>query len=149
MNDEMFNNLASMLDNNVNNNSVNNSTNRNTNINSNNTDNNNKSNNNTSNNNFEDNFQNIFSNFNVNSNNNSNSNNGFDFSNIDMATIMKIKNIMSKVNSNKDDPKSNLLTSLKPYLRDSKKEKLDKYMKVMNLTSVIEVFNNIGGDSIK
>lgn len=131
MNEEMFNNLTSMLDN------------------SNNTNNNDRSNNNTSNNNFEDNFQNIFSNFNVNSSNNSNSNNGFDFSNIDMATIMKIKNIMSKVNSNKDDPKSNLLTSLKPYLRDSKKEKLDKYMKVMNLTSVIEVFNNIGGDSIK
>lgn len=148
MNEEMFNNLTSMLDN-SNNNNVNNFTNKNTNINSNNTNNNDRSNNNTSNNNFEDNFQNIFSNFNVNSSNNSNSNNGFDFSNIDMATIMKIKNIMSKVNSNKDDPKSNLLTSLKPYLRDSKKEKLDKYMKVMNLTSVIEVFNNIGGDSIK
>lgn len=152
MNDEMFNNLANMLDNSINNSSVNNSTSKNTNINSNDTSHNQRSNN-TSNNNFEDNFQNIFSNFNINSNNNSDnnssSNNGFDFSNIDMATIMKIKNIMSKVNSNKDDPKSNLLTSLKPYLRDSKKEKLDKYMKFMNLTSVIEVFNNIGGDSIK
>lgn len=158
MNDEMFNNLASMLDNSVNNNSVNNSTSKNTNINNNDTSHNQRSNN-TSNNNFEDNFQNIFSNFNMNSgnnsnnnfnsNNSSNSNNGFDFSNIDMATIMKIKNVMNKVNSNKNDPKSNLLTSLKPYLRDSKKEKLDKYMKFMNLTSVIEVFNNIGGDSIK
>lgn len=150
MNEEMFNNLADMLDNSSNNNTFNNSTNKN--INSNDTSHNQRSNNNTSNNNF----QNIFSNFNVNSNNNSNnssstsdSNSGFDFSNIDMATIMKIKNIMSKMNSKKDDPKSNLLTSLKPYLRDSKKEKLDKYMKMMNLTSVMEVFNNIGGDSIK
>lgn len=152
MNDEMFNNLANMLDNSINNSNVNNSNNKNTNINSNDTSANQRNNNNTSNNNFEDNFQNIFSNFTANSNNNSStfdSNSGFDFSNIDMATIMKIKNIMSKVNSNKDDPKSNLLTSLKPYLRDSKKEKLDKYMKFMNLTSVIEVFNNIGGDSIK
>ncbi len=103
-----------------------------------------------------DNMKNDFSSFNSNSSNNvnnntdtSNINNGFDFSNIDMATIMKIKNIMGKMNCNKDDPKSNLLTSLKPYLRDSKKEKLDKYMKVMNLTSVMEVFSNIGGDSIK
>lgn len=104
-------------------------------------------------NNLGDNFDNIFSNFTSSSNNNmnndSNANNNFDFSNIDMATIMKIKNIMGKMNSKKDDPKSNLLTSLKPYLRASKKEKLDKYMKMMNLTSVIEVFNNIGGDSIK
>lgn len=158
MNEEMFNNLADMLDNSSNNNTFNNSTNKNININSNNTNYNHNggNDNNTSNNNFEDNFQNIFSNFTVNSNNNSNnssstsdSNSGFDFSNIDMATIMKIKNIMSKMNSKKDDPKSNLLTSLKPYLRDSKKEKLDKYMKMMNLTSVMEVFNNIGGDSIK
>lgn len=103
-----------------------------------------------------DNLKNIFSNFtsnssdNMNNNNeNSNTNNNFDFSNIDMATIMKIKNIMGKMNNKKDDPKSNLLTSLKPYLRDSKKERLDKYMKIMNLTSVMEVFNNIGGDNIK
>lgn len=139
MNEEMFQNLSDMLEgkNNI----------------SGSTDNNNS---NTINSNLEDNFQNIFSNFTSNSNNSTNNNsgafdanNGFDFSNIDMATIMKIKNIMSKMNSKKEDPKSNLLTSLKPYLRDSKKENLDKYMKIMNLTSVMEVFNNIGGDSIK
>ncbi len=157
MNEEMFNNLANMLDSSNNANTFNSSTNKNANINNNNTNyNNNIKNSTNASNNFEDRFQNIFSNFGVDSNNNSNnnsstsdSNNGFDFSNIDMATIMKIKNVMSKMNSNKDDPKSNLLTSLKPYLRNSKKEQLDKYMKIMNLTSVLEVFNNIGGDNVK
>lgn len=109
-----------------------------------------------------DNFKNMFSNFassNANGvnnsntanslNNNCNSFNNFDFSNIDMATIMKIKNIMSKVNSKKDDPRSNLLLSLKPYLKPSRKEKLDQYMKFINITSIMESFNEMGGENIK
>lgn len=101
-----------------------------------------------------DNFKNMFSNFTSSSTNNtnkddSNSFNNFDFSNIDMATIMKIKNIMSKVNSKKDDPRSNLLLSLKPYLKPSRKEKLDQYMKFINITSIMENFNEIGGENIK
>lgn len=98
-------------------------------------------------------FKNIISNFtsnsNSNSNNNSTENNNFDFSNIDMETIMKIKNIMGKLNSKKDDPRSNLLLSLKPYLKPSRKEKLDQYMKFMNLTSIMEVFGSMGGENIK
>lgn len=103
-----------------------------------------------------DNLKNIVSNFTSNNSNNSSSNynennnfDNFDFSNIDMATIMKIKNAMSKMNSKKDDPRSNLLLSLKPYLKPSKKEKLDQYMKFMNISSVIEVFNSMGGENVK
>ena len=98
-----------------------------------------------------DNFKNIISNFasnNSNSNSSDNSNN-FDFSNIDMDTIMKLQNIMSKMKSKKDDPRSNLLLSLKPYLKPSRKDKLDQYMKFMNLSSVIEVFNGMGGENSK
>ena len=57
----------------------------------------------------------------LNSNNQSNQdssqNNNFNF---DMNTIMKMKSIMENMN-NKNDPRANLLYSLKPYLRDSKK----------------------------
>lgn len=100
-----------------------------------------------------DNIKNIISNFtsnnNSNNDNSSSDTNNFDFSNIDMETIMKVKNIMSKMNSKKDDPRSNLLLSLKPYLKPSRKEKLDQYMKFMNLSSMIEVFNTMGGDNKK
>lgn len=98
-----------------------------------------------------DNLRNIVSNFTSNNSNNSNNNvnDNFDFSNIDMATIMKIKNVMSKMNSKKDDPRSNLLLSLKPYLKPSRKEKLDQYMKFMNISSMMEVFNSMGGENIK
>lgn len=105
-------------------------------------------------------FKNIISNFTSNSNNNNNnsndnstannsSNNNFDFSNIDMETIMKIKNIMGAMNSKKDDPRSNLLLSLKPYLKPSRKEKLDQYMKFMNLATMLDTFNTMGGENIK
>lgn len=98
-----------------------------------------------------DNLKNIISNFTSNNSNNnrSDNSNSFDFSNIDMETIMKLQNIMSKMKSKKDDPRSNLLLSLKPYLKPSRKDKLDQYMKFMNLSSVIEAFNGMGGDNTK
>ena len=60
-----------------------------------------------------------------------------DFS-LDIDTIMKIKDIMSKINRNQDCPRNKLLYSLKPYLEDEKKEKLEQYIKIANLLSVAE-----------
>lgn len=60
-----------------------------------------------------------------------------DFS-LDIETIMKIKDIISKMNSCKDSPRNHLLASLKPYLENEKKEKLDKYMQIANLLNVME-----------
>lgn len=80
-------------------------------------------------------------NSNTNSSSHSNNINNFDFSNIDINTIMKIKNIMQKMNST-NDPRSNLLASLKPYLRDNKKEKLDQYANLMNFAKVAELLKS-------
>lgn len=80
---------------------------------------------------------------------NNTENNGFDFSNIDMATVMKLKKAMDSINSKKNDSRTNLLMSLKPYLKPSKKEKLDQYMKLLNISSVLEVFNTMGGEKHK
>ena len=74
-------------------------------------------------------------------NQNSSNSGGFDFNNIDMNTILKMKSIMEKLNS-KDDPRSNLLYSLKPYLRESKKEKLDQYANLLNIAKLSELFKN-------
>ena len=78
------------------------------------------------------NFSNMMSNNNTNSStdntdenstNTSSSNNStnFDFNNIDINTMMKMKAVMEKMNSHSNDPRTNLLQSLKPYLRDEKK----------------------------
>lgn len=73
--------------------------------------------------------------------NSSNNFNNFDFSNIDMNTIMKMKNIMEKLN-NSNDPRSNLLNSLKPYLRENRKEKLNQYANLMNFAKIAEVLKS-------
>ena len=69
--------------------------------------------------------------------------------NIDMGTIMKIKSIMDRWNSKKKDPRSNLLLSLKPYLKSSRKEKVDQYVQLFAMTDILEGLNMTGGDSKK
>lgn len=72
-----------------------------------------------------------------NSDNCSDSSSTNDFS-LDIETILKIKNIISKINENKDCPRNKLLHSLKPFLEHEKQEKLEQYIKIANLLSVLE-----------
>ena len=67
----------------------------------------------------------------------SNPESNFDF-NLDINTILKIKYIISKMNKNQDCPRNKLLHSLKPYLENDKQEKLEQYIKIANLLSVME-----------
>ena len=91
----------------------------------------------------QENTKNQESNNNDNSNNNStNSNNSFDFSNIDMNTIMKMSSALGKMNNSKNDPRANLLNSIKPYLRDSKKNKLDNYMNLLNVAKIADIMKD-------
>ena len=71
-------------------------------------------------------------------NQNSENNNSNNF-NLDANTIMKMQSIMNNMN-NKNDPRANLLYSLKPYLRDSKKSKLDQYVNMLNITKILLVY---------
>ena len=90
------------------------------------------------------NFSSMMKNSTSNSNNNAQSNNysnNFDFSKIDMNTILKMKSIMEKLN-NSNDPRSNLLYSLKPYLRENKKEKLDQYANMLNIAKIADLLKN-------
>lgn len=66
--------------------------------------------------------------------------------NFDIETIMKMKTIFEQMNK-KDDPRSNLLFSLKPYLRESRKNKLDQYIQFFNMSRIFETFNKSGGGS--
>lgn len=62
-------------------------------------------------------------------------------STIDIETILKIKEIISKINKNQNSPRNNLLHALKPYLENDKQEKLEKYIKIANLLSILEDFD--------
>ena len=75
-------------------------------------------------------------------NNSNEENTSFNF---DINTMLKMKSIIDAMNSKKDDPRANLLKSLKPYLKESRKEKVDQYIKIFNMERVFETINPIGG----
>lgn len=87
-----------------------------------------------------------FSSASNNMNNNAMNNGNFDFSKIDMNTILKMKSVMEKLN-NSNDPRSNLLYSLKPYLREERKNKLDQYANLLNVAKIADVFKDNNKES--
>lgn len=76
-------------------------------------------------------------------------NNGSSNPQIDMETLMKMKNIMEKMKNSGNDPRANLLMSLKPYLKETRKDKVDQYVKMLNMSKVVEMLNNSGGETKK
>lgn len=69
-------------------------------------------------------------------------------SNLDFETILKMKSIFEKMNST-EDPRANLLRSLKPYLKDSRKSKVDQYIQLFNMSKIMDVLKPNGGESAK
>lgn len=98
---------------------------------------------------FPEEIQNLLNNFKNSSENNSETINNSNTSNteFDINTILKMKKIMDSMNSNKDDPRANLLLSLKPYLKESRRKKVDQYVQFFGLGKAFEIINSLGGDS--
>ena len=69
----------------------------------------------------------------------SSNNFSFDF---DLDTLLKLKSIFQKINDN-NCPRNRLLYSLKPFLKDSRKQKIDEYIKIANILVVMNVINDI------
>lgn len=82
--------------------------------------------------------------FNNNGNNNSNTQNNNPFTGIDPSFILKAQKIMSSVT--RDDPKKNLLLSLKPFLRQSRQDKINEYISMLTIINALEVFSDKGSD---
>ena len=107
------------------------------------------------NNNLPDNIKDVLNNLNSSSNSTSSNNSGTSHEednssqsntpNIDIEMILKIKSIMDKMNSQKD-PRAKLLISLKPYLNEKRKGKVEQYIQFLNLSRVIEMLHSNGGD---
>ena len=96
---------------------------------------------------FPDELKNALNSFKNSSNNTNNTNNtNSAMPEIDMNTILKMKQVMDSINSNKDDPRSNLLMSLKPYLKESRKKKVDQYVQLFGLGKAFEMLNSLGGE---
>lgn len=83
----------------------------------------------------------------TNNGNTSNDENGSSMPNIDIETILKFKTVFDKMNS-KDDPRAKLLRALKPYLKESRKEKVEQYIQFFNISKVIDLFGNASGGDV-
>ena len=98
--------------------------------------------------NIPDEMKDLLSNFTSNNSQQDNSSNTSSTPNIDIATILKIKSILEKMN-NTEDPRANLLRSLKPYLKDSRKSKVEQYIQLFNMTKVMDILKENGGEMFK
>ena len=97
--------------------------------------------------NIPDEIKNIFNNINSSDASNKNDNNNSNSSpDIDIESLLKMKQIMSSMNTSKDDPRANLLISLKPYLKESRQKKVDQYVKLFGIGKAFEILNSLGGD---
>lgn len=83
-------------------------------------------------------FSSVISNLSGSNNSENNTNNG-DF---DMNTILKLQKIFSALNRN--DPKKNLLLSLKPFLRKSRQDKINEYITLLSISDALGIFSSRG-----
>ncbi|MEG1344440.1 MAG: hypothetical protein RSD14_02855 [Clostridia bacterium] len=73
-----------------------------------------------------------------------NGSSGFNLSDIDPSMILKIQQLLSSIR--KDDPKKNLLLSLKPLLRKSRQDKIGEYITILTVANAIGLFNKKGSE---
>ena len=59
-----------------------------------------------------------------------------------MDLMIKIKKIYEKINDH-DDPRTNLLLALKPYLNSQRKTHIDNAIKIVNITRLSGVINEL------
>lgn len=66
--------------------------------------------------------------------------------NIDFETLGKIMSIMEKLNSCPQDPRCNLLLSLKPILSEKRQSKIDEALKIISLLSFLPLIDELRGN---
>lgn len=67
----------------------------------------------------------------------------FDSFNIDFETVTKIMSFMEKLRNQPQDPRCNLLLSLKPLLSEKRRGKVDEAVKMMSLMSFIPIIEEL------
>ena len=57
-----------------------------------------------------------------------------------MAYLMQMRDIMSKITDSRSDSRSNLLMSLKQYMRDTRKLSIDSAVRLLNISKLAGLF---------
>ncbi len=58
--------------------------------------------------------------------------------------LLQAQQIMSRISASGGDDRSALLKSLKPFMRESRRETIDDAIKLMNLARMTKLFENLG-----
>lgn len=59
---------------------------------------------------------------------------------LDLGTIMKFQNVLSGFNQS--DPRQNLLSSLKPFLRETRQKNIDTYITLLGVMKAFNIFTS-------
>lgn len=54
--------------------------------------------------------------------------------------VAQIREMINQLGSSRNDPRSNLLMSLKPYMRETRRNSIDSAVKLLNLTKLSQLF---------
>ena len=54
--------------------------------------------------------------------------------------INQMKSLIDQLGSARDDPRSNLLMSLKPYMRSNRQRSIDSAVRMLNMTKLVRLF---------
>lgn len=54
--------------------------------------------------------------------------------------VAQIREMINQLGSSRSDPRSNLLMSLKPYMRESRRRSIDSAVRLLNLTKLSQLF---------
>lgn len=54
--------------------------------------------------------------------------------------LLEMRDVVDRLSRSNSDPRSNLLLSLKPYMRDNRKKSIDSAVKLLNLTKLSKLF---------
>lgn len=87
-------------------------------------------------------FNDIINNFNSSNSTQSEDEN----SNIDTDSILKFQKIAKLLSHNETSKDESLLLALKPYMRNSRKEKIDQYIKILHVVNLLDKFQEMGGN---
>ena len=66
---------------------------------------------------------------------------GIDPENLEM--MMKVQRVMELMNQQKDNRQTRLLTALRPFLKQERKERLDHAVKLLKFSGVIEIMKEV------
>lgn len=70
------------------------------------------------------------------------------FSGADINTVSRIMSIMQAMNSNQNNPRLTFLQALKPFLKESRQQKLDKAAMFVKMASVFKTLKQNDGGGV-